>query len=62
MITSVVGDFNKLKSHHLASNSNFIFKMWANFKEKIMEMAYLIQDIEEDLKGGVERKVDLLRN
>ena len=61
MITGIFEDFNKLKSHHLASNSNFIFKMWANFKDKIMEMEYLIQDIMEDLKGRVERKVGLLR-
>ena len=53
MITGVFEDFNKLKIHHLASNSNFIFKMWANFKEKIMEMwrEYLIQYLLEDLKG-----------
>ena len=31
----------------------------ANFKQKIMEIEYLIQDIMEDLKGWVERKVDL---
>ena len=58
MLIGVFEDFNKLKSDHLASNSNFILKMWANFKEKIMEMEYLIQDITEDLKGRV---VDLLR-
>ena len=50
-ISLVLEDFNKLKSHHLAPNSNFLFKMLANFKEKIMEMEYLIQDIMEDLKG-----------
>ena len=38
MLTGVFEDFNKLKSDNLASNSNFIFKVWANFKEKIMEM------------------------
>ena len=31
----------------------------ANFKEKIIEMEYLIQDIMEHLKGYVERKMDL---
>ena len=64
MLTSVFEDFNKLKSHHLAPNSNFIFKMWANFKEKIMEMwrEYLIQYLLEDLKGSVERKVGMLEN
>ena len=53
MLTGVFEDFNKLKSDHLALDSNFIFKMWANFKEKIMEMwrEYLIQYLLEDLKG-----------
>ena len=53
MLIGVFEDFNKLKSDHLASNSNFILKMWANFKEKIMEMwrEYLIQYLLEDLKG-----------
>ena len=54
-------DFNKLKSHHLASNSNFIFKMWATFKEKIMEMwrEYFVQYLLENFKGKFERIVDL---
>ena len=51
MITRIFEDFNKVKSHHLASNSNLIFKMWAKFKEKIMEIEYLIPYLSEYLKG-----------
>ena len=53
MFTGVFEDFNKLKTDHLASDSNFILKRWANFNEKIMEMwrEYLIQYLLEDLKG-----------
>ena len=28
MITGIFEDFNKVRSHHLASNSNFNFKLW----------------------------------
>ena len=51
MTTGIFEDFQKVKNHHLASNSNFIFFedveiiIQAHFKEKIMEIEYLIQDI-----------------
>ena len=61
MLTGVFEDFNKLKSDHLASNSNFILKMWDNFKEKIMGMwrEYLIQYLLDNFEGWV---VDLLED
>jgi len=48
MITGIIEDFHKVKNHHLASNSNFIFKLWfgdnhssqlqgEDHEEKIME-------------------------
>ena len=64
MLTGVFEDFNKLKNDHLDSDSNFIIKMWANFKKKIMDMwrEYLIQYLLEDLKGRVVNLLRILRD